>query len=108
MTESDTQRAILRFLHIHPAVKWAQRMNVGMMKKGPHYVRFGFKGLSDVIGQVRGGGFLAIEVKDATGKVSAEQKQFLDMVNKSGGIGLVARSLDDVKNVLDGLLERAA
>lgn len=108
MTESDTQRAILRFLHIHPVVRWAERVNSGAAKRNGRMVRFGFKGLSDVIGQVRGGGFLAIEVKDATGKVSAEQKEFLDMVNKSGGIGLVARSLEDVRLVLDGLLERAA
>lgn len=108
MTESAILKSILRFAKIHPVVRWCERMNTGMMKKGPHYVRFGFKGLSDVIGQVRGGGFLAIEVKDATGKVSAEQKEFLDMVNKSGGIGLVARSLEDVRLVLDGLLERAA
>ncbi len=101
--ESDILKRVLHFMKIHPAVDWAERMNTGMMKKGPHYVRFGFPGLSDIIGQLRDGRLIAVETKDARGKLSADQEKFLAKVGKHG-VAIVARSLDDVKPVLDGLL----
>ena len=39
--------------------------------------------------------FLAVEVKTATGKLSPEQKNFLQVVNASGGIGICAKSSDE-------------
>ena len=44
--------------------------------------------------------FLAIEVKTKTGKVSPDQVKFLNRVNESGGLGFVARSVDDVIDTL--------
>jgi penicillin-binding protein-related factor A (putative recombinase) len=55
----------------------------------------GTKGVPDILGIYKGR-FLGIEVKTATGKVSPEQEKFLENIRKSGGIGFVARSLDDV------------
>ena len=49
--------------------------------------------------------FLAIEVKTKTGKVSLDQAKFLKLVNESGGLGFVARSVDDVIDTL-GVLDR--
>ena len=63
--------------------------------------KFTLKGTSDILGIMKGGRFLAIEVKSKRGKVSKEQKAFLYRVNKLGGLGFVARSLEEVRNELD-------
>jgi hypothetical protein len=39
--------------------------------------------------------FTAIEVKTAKGKLRPEQKAFLSMVKKAGGIAIVARDVDE-------------
>lgn len=64
------------------------------------------KGVSDILGILPagiGGGpgrFLAIEVKTKTGKVSPDQVKFLERVNQFGGLGFVARSVDEVIDTL--------
>lgn len=50
------------------------------------------KGGSDIIGWDKEGRFLAVEVKRKDGRVSAEQKKFVDMVNAAGGRAGIARS----------------
>lgn len=42
------------------------------------------------------GVFLAIEVKTPTGRLSPEQQRFLEHVQKSGGVAMVARSEGDL------------
>lgn len=54
------------------------------------------KGVSDILGLLPDGRFMAIEVKSRYGKVSPEQNQFIYDVNKSGGIAFIARSVQDV------------
>lgn len=54
------------------------------------------KGVSDCLGLLSDGRFLAIEIKARYGKVSPEQEQFINDVNKSGGLAFVARSVQDV------------
>lgn len=44
--------------------------------------------------------FVAVEVKSSTGKLSKDQKNFLNTVNANGGIGFVARRKEDVKKFL--------
>ena len=53
----------------------------------------GMDGLSDVIGVCkRTGIFLAFEIKGPGDKLSKAQIKFLDLVNKSGGIGIEVRN----------------
>lgn len=54
------------------------------------------RGVSDILGILPGGRFLAIEVKRPSGVVSEHQQTFLNAVNQAGGAGFVARSLQDV------------
>lgn len=54
-------------------------------------------GVSDILGILPGGRFFAIEVKSKVGRLSEHQKKFLASVNEVGGIGFVARSIDDVE-----------
>lgn len=79
------------------------RNNIGQLQdKDGRWVRFGVGGAggSDLIGWTRDGRFAAVEVKTPTGRVSAEQKAFIDAVNRSGGIAGVARSVEDVILIL--------
>jgi hypothetical protein len=56
-------------------------------------------------GKENRGKFLAIEVKNAKGRLSSHQEAFLNRVNEEGGIAFVARSVDDVIDNL-GLRDR--
>lgn len=58
------------------------------------------KGISDIIGMINGR-FFAIEIKTRKGAFQAGQEEFLRSVNRAGGIGIVARSVDDVIEALD-------
>jgi hypothetical protein len=53
------------------------------------------KGVADILGIYKGR-FLAIEVKVKGKYPTREQKAFLERVNAEGGIGFVARSIEDV------------
>lgn len=57
------------------------------------------KGVADILG-IWKGKLLAIEVKTPKKYPSPEQREFLSNVIKHGGIGFVARSIDDVKEFL--------
>lgn len=57
-------------------------------------------GISDIIG-IFENRFLAIEVKALKGRLSDHQREFLEEVNENGGIGFVARSIEDVEQELN-------
>lgn len=60
------------------------------------------RGISDILG-IYCHVPIAIEVKSKTGVVSDYQKLFLNKFNLAGGLGFVARSVEDVKLRLNGL-----
>lgn len=45
--------------------------------------------------------FAAVEVKSATGRVSSEQRAFLDHVCKAGGCSGIARSVADAQAIME-------
>jgi len=106
--ERDLTNAILALLRAHGIAAW--RTGVGAYRASyqgrERFVRVGTKGMSDIVGVVPVyphaqkvgaiGRFLAIEVKTPTGKIRPEQTAFLQTVTRAGGIGFVARSVDDV------------
>lgn len=100
LLEAAALTEVLKALRGHDAVAWAQRQNTGAAKVGGRFVRFGWKGCSDILGMMRDGRFLAIEVKAPKGKLRAEQAEFLNLVQKHGGVGFVARNCLDVANGL--------
>ena len=59
-------------------------------------------GVSDILGVLPDGRFLAVEVKTRKGRLTRHQEAFLAAVNQMGGLAFVARSLDDVVKVLQG------
>jgi hypothetical protein len=60
-------------------------------------------GSSDLIGyrQVAGvAQFVALEVKSATGRPTAQQTQFLDHITSAGGCAGIVRSVEDAQSLL--------
>lgn len=94
--ESAALVEVLKALRTHPAVSWCERMNSGAARIGARFVRFGFKGCPDVLGQLRDGRLLAVECKSPTGRLRPEQAVFLDRINGAGGVAFVARNCRDV------------
>jgi len=104
-SEAEVLAAVLGFLRGHPAVAGAARMNGGAMEgEDGRYVSFGFKGCSDIIGQLKHGGrFLAVECKrERGGVVSEAQDRFIAMVNGAGGVAGVVRSVEEAAKLLEG------
>lgn len=59
-------------------------------------------GSSDLIGLTSAGRFLSVEIKSARGRLTGEQRAWLAMVRALGGLGGVARSVDDLPRILGG------
>lgn len=98
LSEHKIQELVLEWLKDNGYFCW--RNNVGV--KG--HIHYGLKGSSDILGIATSnnsfGRFLALEIKDAKGKVSEDQQKFIDAVNDAGGIAFVARSLGEVVEYL--------
>ncbi len=74
----------------------------GAVKLGDRFLRYGLKGSPDIIGIQDGGRFIGIEVKTGQARQTPEQKLFEAMLFRRRGLYILARSVDDVKNALDG------
>jgi hypothetical protein len=65
-------------------------------------LRFGLKGSADISGIVLPfGRRLEIEAKTGSGQPSKEQRSFLAMINRMGGVAGVARSVADAVRLLE-------
>ena len=91
---------VLKALRTHPAVAWAERMNTGAAKVEGRFIRFGFKGCPDVLGQLKDGRLLGVEVKAQAGRLRPEQALFLARIRAAGGVAFVARDCRDVLRTL--------
>lgn len=87
---------VLKALQAHPLVAWAERMNSGAAKVGDRFIRFGFRGCPDVLGQLKDGRLMGVEVKAPAGRLRPEQALFLERIRCAGGVAFVARDLRDV------------
>ena len=100
--EAAALREVLQALNAHPAVAWVERMNSGAVKIGSRFVRFGWKGCPDVLGQLNDGRLLGVEVKAKKGKLRPEQTLFLERIRRAGGVAFMARDCRDVMQELKG------
>lgn len=103
MKELDIQKMVM--FEVSRLGHTVFRNNVGVLKDHRGIpIKFGLcVGSSDLIGWTKTGKFLAIEVKTPKGRVSQDQQNFIDVVNKAGGIAFVARHPDDVINFLTNI-----
>lgn len=106
--ESDIQKQILQYLSLLGIVHWRQNSGAFVVPAGAgsrrRYVRAGMPGVSDIIGLLPNGRFLAIEVKRPGEQPTELQQAFLSAVNHSGGLAFVARSVNDVQSTLEAHL----
>lgn len=98
--ERDVVSSILEYLAYHPKIAWTKRMNTGATKVQTRFIRFGFVGCADIIGQLKDGRFLAIECKSSKGVLTVPQQDFLDLVKRSNGVSGLARRIEDVTRLL--------
>jgi hypothetical protein len=77
------------------------RQQSGVFRGHVGLVRVGEKGVSDLIACSPSGAFIAVEVKKPGGKPTEEQLDFIDEINKRGGVALVADNLGDVIQALN-------
>ncbi|MDA8416483.1 MAG: VRR-NUC domain-containing protein [Betaproteobacteria bacterium] len=89
--EAGALKEVLQALAAHPAVAWCERMNSGAVRIGNRFVRFGWPGCPDVLGQLKDGRLLGVEVKAADGKLRPEQAVFLECIRLAGGVAFMAR-----------------
>ena len=92
---------VLKALRTHPAVAGCERMNSGAAKVEGRFIRFGFKGCPDVLGQLKDGRLLGVEVKAQAGRLRPEQALFLERIRGAGGVAFVARDCRDVREQLN-------
>lgn len=67
-------------------------------------IQFGIKGQADLTGILPGGTRLEIEVKSSKGKQRKDQKVFGNMIEKKGGLYVLAKSTGDVADAIDSFL----
>lgn len=107
-TEAQIQKAVLAFLQRHPKVEMAWRVNSGTFVEqnrdgSLRYIRANTqRGMADIMGVLRDGRTIALEVKSLTGKVQPHQQEFLDRIRGAGGVAGVVRSVEDAVALLVG------
>jgi hypothetical protein len=97
-TEKATQKAILDYLSYKHVFHYRNNTGSFQTPEGGFY-RFGMLGSPDIVCVVKGR-YIAIEVKDIKGVLNDNQKTFKELLEKAGGLYVVARSLDDVISIL--------
>jgi VRR-NUC domain len=91
---------VLQALRGNHSVAWVERQNTGAAKVGERFIRFGWRGCSDLIGMLKNGRLLAVEVKAPGGRLRPEQGEFLSLVRRFGGVAFMARDCRDVSREL--------
>ena len=107
-SEAELLKAILQLLRRHPRVAQVWRQNSGTFAErnrdgSMRYVRANTaRGMSDIMGVLRDGRTLAIEVKSRTGRMRPGQEEFLASIRAAGGVAGVCRSVEDAVALLEG------
>lgn len=100
--ESVVLRDCLKVLRDFGSFCW--RQNTGAFKVDNRFFRSSIAGVSDIIGVLPDGRFIAVECKrENGGRVSEKQRAFLDSVQKNGGVALVAHSGEYLRDFLERL-----
>jgi len=105
-SEADILRAIMQLLKRHPRVAQCWRQNSGTFAErnrdgSTRYIRANTqKGMSDIMGVLKDGRTLAIEVKSRIGRMRPGQEEFLATIRQAGGVAGVCRSVEDAQRLL--------
>ena len=95
LNESTTQTAILREFGTRSDMRlW--RANSGSAVIRGRLVKFGIPGQADLTGILPDGRRLEVEVKSEFGQQTPEQANYQAMIERFGGVYILARSIEDV------------
>lgn len=100
--EQDIQKAVLHYLAAMWVAAW--RQNTGAVFTGSRFVRFRVPGISDIIGILPDGKFLAVKVKAEKGQFTQRQNILIGEVMKNTGVVITAQSVNDVINGVEKYL----
>jgi hypothetical protein len=95
--ESTVINAVSQYLALKKIPHW--RINSGAYKtERGGFVRYGAKGMADFYAIGPAGVSVWIECKRPEGgRLSEAQKEFLDCINRHGGIGIVVNSVESLE-----------
>jgi hypothetical protein len=97
--ELEIQNAILREFGTRRDLRiW--RANCGVARMGNRVIRFGVPGQADLTGILPDGRRLEIEAKAPDGRQTEEQRNYQRMIERFGGVYVLARSVEDVRRAL--------
>jgi len=88
VSEREVLRACSAILEANSKVCLWWRQNTGSTKIGERYVKFSFRGASDLMAVLEGGRFAAIECKAPGKRPSSHQTAFLANVKRAGGAAI--------------------
>lgn len=96
--ESLLIAAILQYLRLKGYLCKRNQSGKAFLKGGlkTHVINLGEAGWPDIIGLTKVGRFFGIETKIKPNKPTDTQLQILNRIKESGGISVLAYSLDDV------------
>jgi hypothetical protein len=98
--EKDVQVSITQYLTLIGIYHWKQN-NTGIKKDNGSWIPSNLPGVSDILGILKDGRFLAIEVKRPGGKATPAQLEFIENININGGVAFVADNVDVVIDRMD-------
>jgi hypothetical protein len=98
--ENAVMNAVDEYLALKRIPHW--RMNSGALKNGKgRLIRFGHTGMSDFYAIGPDGVSVWIECKRPKGgRLSETQREFLDCINRNGGVGIVVNSVESLEQQL--------
>lgn len=104
MTESQIQAEIMRAFSTRTDMRlW--RANVGAARFKGRVVTFGVPGQADLTGILPGGVRLEIEVKKPGGRQSKQQVAYQRMIERFGGVYVLAQCVGDVWRAIGEQIE---
>ena len=106
--EGAIQLKIMHYLRDEGILFWRHEPNTYNHALGRHIANpYAMKGVADILGVMPDGTgrMLAIEVKTPRGRQSADQKLFERRLKALNGVYILARSVDNVKEALKGVVD---
>lgn len=102
LSEHDIQNLIR--MELSQAGYMVFRANVGKVKTADgRFFDTGLpKGFCDLFGFKPNGQIFFIEVKNETGRIRPEQKNFMEVMSSKGALAGVARSVEDALKIVNG------
>jgi hypothetical protein len=97
--ENRVKAEVLKYLKLRQIKAWSNPS--GAVRIRPNkFMSFGLKGSADILGCLPDGRFLAVEVKAAHGRLSPEQRQFLEDIKALGGLAVMVRGWKELDQAL--------